>query len=266
MITDVFLRVFSGVGYTAYVYNMPIDHKCFIVNASLDVLESILYVINSDKTSVSHCNNMKLCTITKILMSCRCHRISTPNTGTEPSIPSWWRGWSTPCLHVVLVDENVIRRATTQISSTSSKVESSTFRAPWRRQWRRRWRNDRSRHIWGALNSVLTNGSSCFGAGLTCLCTGKWKLAVLCGFGCGFDLHMYWPMGARGSVRVWPVCVLANGSARLRACFRGEKSRVESREKVRGEDGENGGFAAVARLRVGERTVIKKWRGYLHCY
>ena len=42
-------------------------------------------------------------------MSCHCHRISTPNTRTEPSIPSWWRRRSTSCLNVVLVGENVIR-------------------------------------------------------------------------------------------------------------------------------------------------------------
>ena len=64
---------------------------------------------------------------------------------------------------------------------------------------------------------------------MTCLCTGQWEFAVLCVFGCGFDLFVYWPMGARGWVRVQR---------------EKEEKRRESRERVGGEDGENGRCAA----------------------
>ena len=40
-----------------------------------------------------------------------------------------------------------------------------------------------------------------------------------CAFGCGFDLLVHWPMGARVWMRVWPACALANGSSCLGACL-----------------------------------------------
>ena len=79
-------------------------------------------------------------------------------------------------------------------------------------------------------------------AGWTCLCTGQWERAVR--------------------------CVLREKESRVessRVEYKRVQSRVESRrvessreKKVGGENGENGECAAVARLRVGERTVIKK--------
>ena len=67
MITDVFLRVFSGTGYTAYVYAMPIDHKCFIVNVSFDDSTSRMYNVRH-KFRQNYCfalYNMKLYTLLK---------------------------------------------------------------------------------------------------------------------------------------------------------------------------------------------------------
>ena len=76
---------------------------------------------------------------------------------------------------------------------------------------------------------ALANGSSrfgaCFGTGLTCLCTGQWKLV----FGCGFDLFVYWPMGARGSVRV------EGEEEESRVESRVELSRERKSERGRGE-------------------------------
>ena len=76
---------------------------------------------------------------------------------------------------------------------------------------------------------------------MTCLCTGQWELAVRC-------VSRERRVESRGES--------SRGESRVEE--RRESSRVERERESVGEDWENGGCAAVARLRVGERTVIKK--------